>query len=224
MFTSNVFVSFLSTQISSSPQRDTKQMAASVSQTTGSTPKLARLTESYLPALMQALAYYIELIQYEPLHTTTIEPPFTVSTTPLILADISSPDSTTPKSTTQNVPSTTWWSPPPTITQRPPTTSTEQPVTQSKPPSIPSTTTARPTQVPIWFGKKFHSTFSSVNLFIFWVIDGFIWSFQGQFIHTKSSNSNDNNNAETKTTANNTSTIGQYNNTIVVAPRNDTVP
>lgn len=27
---------------------------------------------------MQALAYYVELIQYEPLHTTTIEPPYTL--------------------------------------------------------------------------------------------------------------------------------------------------
>lgn len=129
---------------------------------TGSTPKLARLTESYLPALMQALAYYIELIQYEPLHTTTIEPPFTVSTTPLILADSSSVI-TTPKSTTQNVPSTTWWSPPPTITQKPPTTTTVRPVTQTKPTSRPSTSTTTVTQVPIWYGKK------SIRLFLLFI-------------------------------------------------------
>lgn len=29
---------------------------------------------------MQALAYYVELIQYEPLYTTTIEPPYMLST------------------------------------------------------------------------------------------------------------------------------------------------
>lgn len=37
-----------------------------------------KFSNSYLPAVMQALAYYVELIQYEPLHTTTIEPPFTL--------------------------------------------------------------------------------------------------------------------------------------------------
>lgn len=37
-----------------------------------------KLSNSYLPAVMQALAYYVELIQYEPLYTTTIEPPYTI--------------------------------------------------------------------------------------------------------------------------------------------------
>lgn len=37
-----------------------------------------KLSDSYLPAVMQALAYYVELIQYEPLYTTTIEPPYTL--------------------------------------------------------------------------------------------------------------------------------------------------
>ncbi|KAH8382751.1 hypothetical protein KR009_005123 [Drosophila setifemur] len=34
------------------------------------------LLTSYLPASMQALAYYIDLLQYEPLSSTTVEPPF----------------------------------------------------------------------------------------------------------------------------------------------------
>lgn len=38
----------------------------------------SKFSNSYLPAVMQALAYYVELIQYEPLHTTTIEPPYTL--------------------------------------------------------------------------------------------------------------------------------------------------
>ncbi len=37
------------------------------------------LSNSYLPAVMQAVAYYVELIQYEPQHMTTIEPPYTVA-------------------------------------------------------------------------------------------------------------------------------------------------
>ncbi|EDV48213.1 uncharacterized protein LOC6553458 [Drosophila erecta] len=36
----------------------------------------ANLLTSYLPASMQALAYYIDLLQYEPLSSTTVEPPF----------------------------------------------------------------------------------------------------------------------------------------------------
>lgn len=36
----------------------------------------ANLLDSYLPASMQALAYYIDLLQYEPLSSTTAEPPF----------------------------------------------------------------------------------------------------------------------------------------------------
>lgn len=35
------------------------------------------LSASYLPAVMQAVAYYVELLQYEILDQTTVEPPFT---------------------------------------------------------------------------------------------------------------------------------------------------
>lgn len=32
--------------------------------------------DKYIPAVMQALFYYTEMLQYEQLHTTTVEPPF----------------------------------------------------------------------------------------------------------------------------------------------------
>lgn len=37
------------------------------------------LSESYLPSVMQAIAYYVELLQYDTPDMTTIEPPFTLS-------------------------------------------------------------------------------------------------------------------------------------------------
>ncbi|ALC47208.1 ImpE3 [Drosophila busckii] len=67
----------------------------------------ANLLDSYLPVCMQALAYYIDLLQYEPLHSTTAEPPFSVnqqetsSTTPL-------PFISTTTSTTRT-PTGGWW-------------------------------------------------------------------------------------------------------------------
>lgn len=130
-------------QILSLPQRKIKQNAVASSATlhlatnqTGSTTKtITKLTESYLPAIMQVLAHNIELLQYEPLHSTTIEPPFTVSTTPLTLPNFSSSSSTKP--TTQQP--VTWWSPPS-------TTTTQRPTTWWSPPSTTSTTTtAKPT-------------------------------------------------------------------------------
>lgn len=145
------------------------QQHSVVSQTTGSTPKLATgLTESYLPAVMQALAYYIELIQYEPLYTTTVEPPFTVSTTPLTLP-ISPTVSTTSKPPVQHMP-VTWWSPPTTVTKKPPktTTATSKPVTQWNPPSDPLTTAA--TQTPIWYEFLFLSFFAFALLCIFQIL------------------------------------------------------
>lgn len=121
-----------------------------------------KLTESYLPAVMQAVAYYVELIQYEPLYTTTIEPPFsivppTLPTKPSYDA-VSQPTSTTwkPIATTTNRPVTwwsppstekpqtsTWWSPPSTTAW---TTTTEKPTTSST--QRPSTTT------PSWWNQQ----------------------------------------------------------------------
>lgn len=175
-------------QISSSPQRQIKQNAASsttvhlaTNQTTGSVSKtMVRLTESYLPATMQALAYYIELLQYEPLHMTTVEPPFTVSTTPLTLPNV--PSSSTPRPPVQQP--VTWWSPPSTTqrptaswtqptsswwtstTQKPPTfvTWTTSPWTTKKPVTWwtpPTTTTRKPVE---WVSISYHpTTFKSLS-------------------------------------------------------------
>lgn len=138
-------------------------MAAGVTtnQITGSTPKrAARLTESFLPPVMQALAYYIELLQYEPLYTTTIEPPFTVSTTPLTLPTHSNDptvSATTPIAV-QHLP-VTLSSQPTTITQKPTTMITvstaQEPVTQWNPPVKPSTSTTTTMQTPIWCERNF---------------------------------------------------------------------
>lgn len=87
---------------------------------------VTKLTESYLPAIMQVLAYHIELLQYEPLHSTTVEPPFTVSTTPLTFPDLTSSSSIKPSTQQQPV---TWWSP-----------TTTKPTTWWSPPSTTSTT------------------------------------------------------------------------------------
>lgn len=83
-----------------------------------------KLSDSYLPAVMQALAYYVELIQYEPLYTTTIEPPFTLPLDNNIYADQTTTTrlSWTPTTTTSPIPSTTqpptttssWWDSEPT--------------------------------------------------------------------------------------------------------------
>lgn len=111
-------------------------------------------TESFLPPVMQAIAYYVELLQYEPLYSTTVEPPFTLSTTPLTLPTFPS------ASTSQSPPKqpVTWWSPSSTTTTPKPIYSLTQPTTSSwyttttrKPStwwSPPSTST---TQKPIWY-------------------------------------------------------------------------
>lgn len=158
-----LFFRSLIKQISSSPQRRVKQnasnsttMPVTMNQTTGSTAKMmVKLTESYLPATMQALAYYIELLQYEPLHTTTIEPPFTVSTTPLTLPNF--PSASTPRPPVQQP--IDWWSPSSTTTQRPTQSTSSWWVTPSQKPPTASWTTQKPvvwwsppstTQKPVW--------------------------------------------------------------------------
>lgn len=80
-----------------------------------------KLSDSYLPPVMQALAYYVELIQYEPLYTTTIEPPYTLAAA----------DSSAPSTDSQADPTTTtrlsWM--PTTTTSTTPSPSTTQPST-----------------------------------------------------------------------------------------------
>ncbi|XP_054736319.1 uncharacterized protein LOC129243242 [Anastrepha obliqua] len=115
---------------------------------TGAAPNL--LT-SYLPASMQALAYYIDYLQYEPISTTTVEPPFSVSDDELTNTFNASP-TTTPSPFSTSKPSSwissgsLWGS-----------TSTKPPTTRP-PPTRPSpnqsTTTSSWWQPPIWW----HST------------------------------------------------------------------
>ncbi|XP_031625703.1 uncharacterized protein LOC116342305 [Contarinia nasturtii] len=149
--------------ISSSPQRKIKQIPAAsnattlhsaTNQTTATKRMLTRLTDSYLPPTMQALAYYIELLQYEPVHMTTIEPPFTIASSTPTFPNLS-PSTPKPPPFQQPV---TWWSPPSTTTQKattwwsPPSTTTQKPTTTSwwTNPSTTSSWWTTTTQRPWW--------------------------------------------------------------------------
>nr|XP_017007369.2 LOW QUALITY PROTEIN: uncharacterized protein LOC108064378 [Drosophila takahashii] len=104
----------------------------------------ANLLTSYLPASMQALAYYIDLLQYEPLSTTTVEPPFSAddggveSTT--ASAKPSTPLPTRSRTTTTRRPSgigglgSVWWQPPSWWETPQRTSTTERP---TSPPTLP---------------------------------------------------------------------------------------
>ncbi|XP_017081926.1 uncharacterized protein LOC108115141 [Drosophila eugracilis] len=102
----------------------------------------ANLLTSYLPASMQALAYYIDLLQYEPLSSTTVEPPFSAddgveSTT--VSARPSTPLPTRMRSTTTRRPGGTgalgsiWWQAPSWWEAPEKTTTTERP---TSPPTV----------------------------------------------------------------------------------------
>ncbi|XP_055841309.1 uncharacterized protein LOC129908671 [Episyrphus balteatus] len=87
------------------------------------------LLDNYLPACMQGLAYYIDLLQYEPLSTTTIEPPFNSedeTTTAVPPISTTTEISTTRKSTSSWFQSPSWWSST-TTTLRPLTTRKHKP-------------------------------------------------------------------------------------------------
>ncbi|KAH8419159.1 hypothetical protein KR222_006941 [Zaprionus bogoriensis] len=108
----------------------------------------AKLLDSYLPAAMQALAYYIDLLQYEPLSSTTAEPPFSAQ------AEEQQQDESGDSSSD---PSSTPLPPRPVSTTKRPTSTTRRPAASSsgwwQPPSwweTPerTTTTARPTAAP----------------------------------------------------------------------------
>lgn len=129
--------------------------------TTKTKPGEVLLSNSYLPAVMQAVAYYVELIQYEPQHMTTIEPPYTVA---VVGQPVQSEEFTTTVSTTQRTtqrptyPTTTrrttrptWYSTTTRPTTRPTTwwSTTTRPTTQSTWWS--TTTTARPTTQSTWW-------------------------------------------------------------------------
>lgn len=103
-----------------------------------------KLSESYLPAVMQAIAYYVELIQYEPLYTTTIEPPYTLPAT-------HSTGSTYNKSTVyfDSTPTSTSTARPISYIPITTTTMTRIPITTTKRPTT-TTTRAAPTTSSWW--------------------------------------------------------------------------
>ncbi|XP_016973191.1 uncharacterized protein LOC108040289 [Drosophila rhopaloa] len=103
----------------------------------------ANLLTSYLPASMQALAYYIDLLQYEPLSSTTVGPPFSADdgveyTTANPLTSTALP--TRMRSTTTRRPSgaggsgSAWWQPPSWWETPHRTSTTEKP---TSPPTLP---------------------------------------------------------------------------------------
>ncbi|XP_017056993.1 uncharacterized protein LOC108098526 [Drosophila ficusphila] len=103
----------------------------------------ANLLTSYLPASMQALAYFIDLLQYEPLSSTTVEPPFSAdnggeSTSAKPLPSTALP--TRMRTTTTRRPSATggsgsgWWQPPSWWETPQRTSTTEKP---TSPPTLP---------------------------------------------------------------------------------------
>lgn len=132
-----------------------------------SKPGEVMLSNSYLPAVMQAVAYYVELIQYEPQYMTTIEPPYTVAVVgqPIQSEELTPTVSTTQRTTQRTTYSTstrpttrpTWYTSTTPLTTRPSitttttrpstTTTTTRPSTTAATTRPPSTiiTTARPT-------------------------------------------------------------------------------
>ncbi|XP_036341816.1 uncharacterized protein LOC118751156 [Rhagoletis pomonella] len=103
------------------------------------------LLTSYLPASMQALAYYIDYLQYEPLSTTTVEPPFSVSDDELTSVFNASPTPTP----TPNVPNVSVLSTPRPSSWLSPSSSA--PVSTTKPPTNVSTPASGWWQPPVWW-------------------------------------------------------------------------
>lgn len=100
----------------------------------------ANLLNSYLPASMQALAYYIDHLQYEPLTSTTVEPPFSDGSTESTNTEEESSSSTTTTTTTTKRPRTSttssWWNPP--TWWIPPSTTPEPTTHKPTPPHKPA--------------------------------------------------------------------------------------
>lgn len=118
---------------------------------------------------MQLVAYYVELIKYKPLHTTTIEPPFTIpsdcdgnnrigcddyTTTSTTYRPFTTKSTEKPTSWTSSTSiKPTWWTPSTTTTtttMKPwwtPTSSTQKPIWWTP---TTTATTKKPTTVTWW--------------------------------------------------------------------------
>ncbi|XP_043951562.1 mucin-5B [Drosophila biarmipes] len=114
----------------------------------------AHLLTSYLPASMQALAYYIDLLQYEPLSSTTVEPPFSADDAVEATTAASRPSTALPtrtRTTTTRRPGGTgalgsvWWQPPSWWETSSPPPPPPESTTASAPPSTPVPTRMRTT-------------------------------------------------------------------------------
>lgn len=112
-------------------------------------PEEVLLSNSYLPAVMQAVAYYVELIQYEPQYMTTIEPPYTAA---VVGSPVQSEEFTSTVSTTQRTTQRTTYSTTTRPTTRPTwyTTTTTSPTTTTRPIST-STRRTTTTERPTWY-------------------------------------------------------------------------
>ena len=97
----------------------------------------ANLLHSYLPASMQALAYYIDHLQYEPLSSTTVEPPFSASSNENSASD-GEINYTTTTTTTRPISTSTssWWNPP--AWWSPLSSTTQAPTQKPTPPHKPA--------------------------------------------------------------------------------------
>lgn len=113
------------------------------------------LSNSYLPAVMQAVAYYVELIQYEPQYTTTIEPPYTVTdaSQPAQAEEITETVATTQR-TTQRTTTTRPTTKPTTRPTTRPTWYTTKRTTTKGPLTTGYTTTRKTTPRPTWWPTK----------------------------------------------------------------------
>ncbi|CAO1415431.1 unnamed protein product [Diamesa serratosioi] len=100
------------------------------------------LLGDFLPAVMQALHYYTDMMMYEQLHTTTIEPPLGINN---VQAD-NSPTTTWKPYMTQKPTPTRKTTQRPTTTRRPVTTTTRRTTTRrTTTPTTTTTTTPKPT-------------------------------------------------------------------------------
>lgn len=114
------------------------------------------LLGDFMPAVMQALHYYTDMMMYEQLHTTTIEPPLgsnnlqsddkpTTTLKPYMTQKPTPTRKTTPRSTTTRRPITTT-----ATTRRTTTRRTTTITTTTTPKPTTTTTTRRTTKPPRW--------------------------------------------------------------------------
>lgn len=126
------------------------------------------LSNSYLPAVMQAIAYYVELIQYEPQYMTTIEPPYTAAVVgqPVQSEEFTSTVSTTQRTTQRTTYSTstrpttrpTWYTSTTPLTTRPTWYSTTTRPTTTRATTTRATTTRTTTTRPITTRPTYQTT------------------------------------------------------------------